>query len=217
MPSKTKPKAKQTSFLPRYTSVPALLHMLQNKKITLLSPATWDDKNDAFFMTQYKQRAELKSALALCFANATETYHHWRFFTPGSDGVCITFRRDDLLASFAKEPGVRAKKVRYMLIRQPGDFRPPIRELPFLKRRPYKDEKEFRIVYSDKDKEAEAKGFDIDLACIERVTLSPWMSKALADAVKATIHCIPDCADLKVYRTSLLENEKWKRSAMRSK
>lgn len=212
-----KAAAKKTSFLRRYTSVPSLLHMLQNKKITLLSPSTWDDRNDAFFMTQYKQQEGLKSVLALCFATATETYHHWRVFTPGSDGVCITFRRDALLATFRNNRSVRAKKVQYKLIRQLGDFRPKVSELPFLKRKPYEDEKEFRIVYIDKDEEVEAKGFDIDFACIERVTLSPWMTKALAEAVKATIRCIPDCADLKVYRTSLLENEQWKHAAMRSK
>jgi hypothetical protein len=212
-----KSPAKKTSFLRRYTSVPSLLHLLQNKKITLLSPSTWDDRNDAFFMNQYKQQAQLKTVLALCFASATETYHHWRVFTPGSDGVCITFRRDALLAAFQKHSNVRAKKVRYKLIRELGHFRPSLRELPFLKRRPYKDEREFRIVYTDKEQEAEAKGFDIDLASIERVTLSPWMAKPLADAVKATIKGIPGCAKLKVYRTSLLENEKWKRSAMRSK
>jgi hypothetical protein len=217
MASKTKSKTKQTSFLRRYTSVPALLHMLQNKKITLLSPATWDDRNDAFFMTQYKERAKLKSVLALCFASTTETYHHWRVFTHGSDGVCITFRRDALLAGFKNNPDIQAKNVRYKLIRELGKLRPSVGQLPFLKRRPYEDEKEFRIVFSDKDNETEAKGFDIDLTCIERVTLSPWMAKPLADALKYTIRRIPDCATLKVSKTGLLENEEWKRAAMRSK
>jgi hypothetical protein len=209
------PNKKTSAVLRRYTSVPALLHLLQNKKITLLSPASWDDRNDAFFMNQYKEQAELKSVLALCFASATETYHHWRVFTHGSDGVCITFQRDGLLASMPK--GARARKVRYKLIKELGAFRPSVSELPFLKRRPYKDEKEFRIVYDDKKEVVEAKGFDIDLACIERVTLSPWMPKSLADAVKSTIRSIPGCARMKVYRTSLLENEKWKSSALRSK
>jgi hypothetical protein len=212
-----KSSVKKRAVLRRYTSVPALLHLLQNRKITLLSPASWDDRNDAFFMHQYKERAELKSVLALCFASAAETYHHWRVFTHGSDGVCITFRRDGLLAAFRKNSDVRAKNVRYKLIKELGAFRPTLSELPFLKRRPYEDEKEFRIVYIDKKEELEAKGFDIDLACIERVTLSPWMPKALADAVKSAIKSIPGCAKMNVYRTSLLENEAWKRSAMRSK
>jgi hypothetical protein len=212
-----KSPTKKTSFLRRYTSVPALLHLLQNKQITLLSPATWDDRNDAFFMNQYKQQAQFKTVLALCFSSTTETYHHWRVFTPGSDGVCITFGRDALLAALKRNPNIRAKSVRYKRIRELGDFRPSVGELPFLKRRPYKDEREFRIVYTDKEKEDEAKGFDIDLACIERVTLSPWMARPLAQAVKSTIKGVPGCAKLKVYRTSLLENEKWKRSATRSK
>src|ERR1043166_1220865 len=115
-----KSPAKKTSFLRRYTSVPALLHMLQNKKITLLNPGTWDDRNDAFFRNQYKQQAQLKTVLAFCVASAPETYHHWRVFTPGSDGVCITFRRDALLAAFPHNSNIRAKNLRYNLIMQPG-------------------------------------------------------------------------------------------------
>jgi hypothetical protein len=205
---------RKASSLRRYTSVPSLLHLLQNRQITLLSPASWDDKNDAFFMIQYKQRKKVKSVLALCFTMADDTYHHWRVFTHGSDGARITFRRKELLAAFAKIKGVRKRPVKYKRVKELSAFRPAIDELPFLKRHPYKDEREFRIVYVDRKKEIEAKGFDIDLACIERVTLSPWMPKSLKDAVKLTIHSIPGCKKLKVYQSTLLENEQWKRSAI---
>lgn len=211
-----KSKTKRESGLRRYTSVPALLHLLQKREITLLNPASWDDRNDAFFIIKYKQRRRLKSVLALCFAKATETYHHWRVFTHGSDGVCITFRRNSLLAAFANINDIQTRRVKYKLIKELQANRPAERDLPFLKRRPYKDEKEFRIIYLDHKEEIDAKGFPIELECIERVTLSPWMPKILADAVKSTIHRIPGCEKMKVYQTTLLENEKWKRSAMPS-
>jgi hypothetical protein len=211
MPKSPRRKA---SSLRRYTSIPSLLHLLQNRQITLLSPASWDDKNDAFFMIPYKQRKKFKSVLALCFTMADDTYHHWRVFTHGSDGARITFRRKELLAAFAKIRGVRKRRVKYKRVKELRAFHPAIDELPFLKRHPYKDEKEFRIVYVDRKKEIEAKGFDIDLACIARVTLSPWMPKNLKDAVKLTIHSIPGCEKMMVYQSTLLENEQWKRSAI---
>src|SRR5450759_5659051 len=108
---------RQASSLRRYTSVPSLLHLLQNRQITLLSPASWDDKNDAFFMVQYKQRKKVKSVLALCFTMADDTYHHWRVFTHGSDGARITFRRKEFLAAFAKIKGVRKRPVKYKRVR----------------------------------------------------------------------------------------------------
>ncbi|MDB5532444.1 MAG: hypothetical protein JWO28_759 [Hyphomicrobiales bacterium] len=204
---------KKASGLRRYTNVPALLHILQNRKLTLLSPATWDDKNDAFFMSQFKRRQKLESVLALCFAKAPETYHHWRVFTHGSDGACITFRREELVAKLSCNAGIIAQSVKYKLIRELNAFSPAVKDLPFLKRQPYKDEKEFRILYIDAKERFEAKEFDIDLTSIERVTLSPWMPKSLANAVRQTIHAIPGCDKIKVYQTTLLENDKWKSSA----
>jgi hypothetical protein len=180
----------------------------------LLSPASWDDKNDAFFMMQYKQRSGVKSALALCFSEADETYHHWRVFTHGSDGVCIRFQRDKLVKAFAKNTGIKTGLVEYKRIDALEASPPNDLDLPFRKRLPYKDEMEFRIVYIDRKEEVETKGFQISLDCIERITLSPWMPKSLAEAVESTINSIPGCEKINVYRSSLLENERWKRTAI---
>jgi hypothetical protein len=209
--AKTTPRA----VLRRYTSLPALFHMLHNKKMTLLSPASWDDKNDAFFMAQYQQRKALKSTLALCFSEAPETYHHWRVFTHGSEGVCIAFDKDRLLKGFKPFSYVRAKAVSYKLIRDIKADRPSADDLPFLKRSPYRDEKEFRIVYSSKANQVEAKDFDIDLSTIQRITLSPWLPKPLSDALRASIRAIDGCAKMSVARTTLLENEDWKKAAVK--
>jgi hypothetical protein len=206
---------KKISVLRRYTSLPALLHLLHNKQITLLSPASWDDKNDAFFMSEYKRCQEVKSVLALCFSEANETYHHWRVFTDGSDGVCVEFKRDELLAAFDTVANIRKRAVQYKLMTKLKNFHPSVGQLPFLKRQPYKDEKEFRLVYVDGSEEIAAKGFYIDLTCIQRITLNPWMPKPLADAVKLTIHSIDGCKSVEVYQTTLLENERWKAVARR--
>ena len=60
-------------FLRRYTNLPALLYLLRERKITLLDPASWDDKNDSYFLSLYHQKKQLKSVLALCFTPAFET------------------------------------------------------------------------------------------------------------------------------------------------
>src|SRR6185437_17104819 len=84
-------------YLRRYTQLPALLYMLSEKKLTLLDPNSWDDKNDSYFLEQYKLKRKLKTVLALCFSMAQETYHHWSVFADGSAGVCIQFKRYGLL------------------------------------------------------------------------------------------------------------------------
>jgi hypothetical protein len=54
--------------LHRYTNLTATIHMLRSRSITLLNPATWDDRNDAYFMAEYKRKVDAKTVLALCFA-----------------------------------------------------------------------------------------------------------------------------------------------------
>jgi len=44
--------------LRRYTDLPELLYMLRNKKITLLNPANWDDRNDSHYLHLYKYNVE---------------------------------------------------------------------------------------------------------------------------------------------------------------
>jgi hypothetical protein len=64
----------------RYTNLTATIHILKSRTISLLSPELWDDRNDAYFMSRYKELKSAKSVLALCFAETSETYHHWRVF-----------------------------------------------------------------------------------------------------------------------------------------
>ena len=80
-----------SKFLRRYTNMTTLIYMLKEKKITLLNPEKWDDKNDAYYMSLYKKKGSLKSILALCFTQVPERYHHWRVFAGGPDGVCVRF------------------------------------------------------------------------------------------------------------------------------
>jgi len=204
-------KAKPAAILRRYTSLASLLALLQDRKLTLLSPAFWEDRNDAFYMSQYKTRKNLKTLLALCFSESDETYHHWRVFTHGADGVCIHFKREDLLKSL---PGLGAGKITYRKITDLPRFKPRLEQLPFLKRQPFGDECEFRLIYEDPVQEMETKAFSIPLRVIARVTLNPWLPPPLSSAVKSAIKSTPGCSALKVYQTTLLENETWKKAAL---
>src|SRR6187455_3028495 len=84
--------------LNRYTSLPVLLDLLSERRITLLSPESWEDRNDAYYLERYKDVRARKSVLAVCFSMRQETFHHWRIFSSGSAGVCIEFDRERLLS-----------------------------------------------------------------------------------------------------------------------
>jgi hypothetical protein len=60
------------------------------------------------------------------------------------------------------------------------------------------------------DDAVEYKDYPIQLTCIRRITLSPWMSKTLAASVKKTLKSIPGCAMIKISRSTLVDNDAWK-------
>jgi hypothetical protein len=199
--------------LRRYTNLAATLDVLQKRRLTLLSPSTWDDRNDAFFMSAFKARTNARSVLALCFAEASETYHHWRVFSHGSDGVCIELDKEALIGSLGGDKRIRYGTVTYKMINDVSAGGVETKDLPFLKRYPYRDEKEFRLLYIDMEEIKEFHYVPISLQNIVRVTLSPWMPKPLSDTVVETLRGLEDCGGLAIYRSTLIENERWKRVA----
>lgn len=195
----------------RYTNLAATIHLLKTKSITLLNPETWDDRNDAYFMRAFRRCKGAKTVLALCFAECPETYHHWRVFSHGSDGVCIAFNKEKLLGTFADTNGIIHGEVKYMTLSQlkaMEEVEPD--KLPFLKRFGYTDEREYRVVYVDTEERVQYKDFPIRISWIDWIALSPWMSKALFNSVKETLQLIDGCASLSVRRSTLVDNDDWR-------
>ena len=210
MNNQTRTTENGSKILRRYTNLAATIHHLNTKTITLLDPKSWDDKNDTFFLDQYKCKKQAKSVLALCFSLAPQTYHHWKIFSGGGDGVCIEFDKEKLLESIDSNGRCKHREVNYKKIGDIQSQKPGDDELPFLKREPYKDEQEYRIIFVDMNQKVEFKSVDIQLDSIRRITLSPWMPEALAKSVKGTLKEIDDCGSLEIYPSKLIEYEKWK-------
>jgi hypothetical protein len=200
------------NILRRYTDLPALLYLLKHRQVTLLDPASWDDTNDSHYLLKYKERKALKSVLALCLTRADETYHHWRTFSHGSSGVCITFHRDRLINALGAK-GVVVRDVKYRKVREARrQVRPPtISELPFLKRAAFESEAEVRAIYESAKTKVKFLNVPIELDSILRITLSQWIHDRLKGATKDAIHAIPGCDQLDVRRSTLIGNAEWKK------
>jgi hypothetical protein len=128
-------------------------------------------------------------------------------FTQGSEGVCIQFNRDALLKAVSSIENLRHGSVKYVEINKAK--LPTLESLPFLKRFPYRDEKEFRLVYIDLEHDVDSKCVPIPIESIERITLSPWLPENLRKVVSETICSVAGYA-VQVSNTTLLENERWK-------
>lgn len=203
-------------FLRRYTELPYLIDYLQSKEIALLNPATWDDRNDSYYISRYAEANNLKSVYSLCLTEANETYHHWKVFSFGSGGVCIEFHKSLLLDHVSRVGGVRCEPVIYSTIDSLRKNKPRLNELPFLKRSAFGDELEFRLFMGTQRKGPAIQRLPIPLSCINRIVLSPWLPKNVSDQTKRLLKSVEGCSKLKIYRSTLVENENWKKLAMQS-
>jgi len=199
------------TYCRRYTDIPALIGMLTYGELTLLDPSTWDDKNDSYFLEQYRVKRNLKSVLALCFTQASETYHHWRVFSHGPAGVCVWFKEQQLKAAVAQVKGLRIRQIEYLTVKKIRSKKLPQSKLPFVKRFPFKPENEVRLLWESATEECTSLGVPFDSSAIARITLSPWLHPSLKDSVKSVLKSLPKCRRYKIYRSTLISNAEWKR------
>jgi hypothetical protein len=203
------PISPRPELLRRYTELPALLAFLRRQEITLLSPSTWDDRNDRHLMDAHKRVKGLKTLVALCFSQCPETYHHWKIFAPGTSGVCIEFRKQDLLDCLPGT-GVTHDSMDYKTISQLKTSSLEPEALPFTKRAAFADENEYRIVFSSKRQTLSTKRIPVPITTVNRIAINPWIAEPLFNAIKDTIATIPACENMVVYQSKLIDSPSWK-------
>jgi hypothetical protein len=199
-------------FLNRYTTLPIALDILANSHITLLSPDAWEDRNDAYYLERYRQKRRLSTVLAVCFSACRETFHHWKVFSSGNAGVCLEFDRSKLLEAFPDDQGFVHGMVEYRLIKNLKEKRATVNTWPFLKRKPFSDEREFRILYESSVENIRSKPVKIDLTSIQKVTLSPWLNESVAKSVVKIIKQLRGCERMDIRPSSLLDNARWRKA-----
>lgn len=199
------------TFLRRYTSIAAVIDILRRKELPLLDPQTWDDRNDSYFMSLYKESGKLGGLYGLCAATCKETYHHWRVFTNTADGACIEIRREPLEERLRELPGVRFGEVDYLVLGKVEALGTGDRErLPFVKRWGFEPESEYRIIAQTTEPQRPALSIDFPVSLVGRIHLNPWLPAPIAESVKAMLREIPGCSKLSIARSQLIDSGRWK-------
>jgi len=207
---------KLKSFIRRYTSIAATIDILRRKELPLLDPQSWDDRNDRYFMSLYKENQGIAGLYGLCAATCSETYHHWRVFTAAADGACIEIKRVPLETVLTALPGVRFGEIDYLLLDQVEKLGSADRaSLPFVKRAGFKPEDEYRIIAETKDAQTPALAIEFPVRLINKIYLNPWLPASIAESLTETIRSIPGCERISVTRSYLIDNGRWKRSGDR--
>lgn len=195
-------------FLNRFTTLPFLLDFLVTKKLVLLNPSSWDDKNDSQIIEAYKKKANIKNVFALCFTHERETIHHWQAFAKGSDGCCIEFSAEKLFEIFDKTKELRHGIVQYKKI---NDVKPStyvLSEIPFIKRKPYEFEREYRVIWEGETTDEYFK-IEVPLEAINKITISGEMPESVFKSFKFIIRENLKMLNIKIYRSTVYKNKTW--------
>lgn len=199
---------KRSDRLNRYTTLPVLLDMLKRRKLVLLDPASWEDKNDSEILLEYKKRKKLQALFALCFSHGDETIHHWKTFADGISGCCIEFDSKKLVALLKTLDGVRFGPVVYRKIKDLKDGTITVKSIPFTKRWPYRCEEEFRIILESRTK-APCFEIDFDLRIIKKITISQRMPEQVYATIREYLRSAFKNPDQRISRSTIYQNRIW--------
>lgn len=195
-----------------YTSLASLVHILTHKKITLSDPSNWEDKNDSIFLEYYSNKMKFQSLFAICFTTTHETAHHWKIYAPGKHGVCIKLDALRIIDKLNTIPEIRHDKVEYKLVKELEGINIIKERLPFLKRKAFCHEEEYRVIYQNVQKTKRPfYELPIDLSWIVHIYLNHSIPKVLEKSVRDLLHSINGCSEIMITRTSLNENTEWKK------
>jgi hypothetical protein len=205
------PKKDTVPSLRRYTDILSVIDMFRNRRITLTSPDNWADRNDRHTMQRYASRLGSSGALAMCMTDAGETYHHWQIFAGTKLGACVIFDRAKLLALFSSHPEIHHSSVRYLEASELKRLR-KIRaeDYPFLKRKVFEDEREYRAVALKDHWGTPYLNLAIEPSLVRRVVLGPEIPDQLMMTLEQLFRDCDGFAQANIHFSRMPENQSWR-------
>jgi len=198
--------------LRRFTSLTVALDMLVERRVTLVDYAKWPDVNDRVGMNIYKSTLHYGFLGAMCLTMAKETFHHWQVFAGDTAGVCVFFRRKPFIAMFDGNPNVIHGPVEYVELPRINRIdATDIHRLPFLKRRGFIDEAEYRIIGFSPNEEP-AISVQLDPLAVSKITFSPFVHPSLVESARKVINGLPGWKELRVRHSKLTDSQTWQRA-----
>ncbi|MDD2539720.1 MAG: hypothetical protein PHH28_01595 [Desulfuromonadaceae bacterium] len=180
--------AKAGRILSKFMKAEYFQDFLRRKSLALVNPALWPDKNDAKGIELYKEKTNTTLLLATCLTYASETSHHWANY--GKElGVRVIFNKALLLKAIPADQGYRSGKIEYLKLKdfENDDRNLNVHDIPFYKRRAYRDEREFRIIWTGQKSCRKIKYLEVSEA-IEKVVFDATVSDNAFNEFRKNIH-----------------------------
>jgi len=187
--------------LKHYVSFENLITILTNKALHLGDTKNWEDKNDAASVQAYARHNSVQVGV-LCLTMGDESIHHWNTFAKGPTGCRIDFINSTFQKAIKSCPDIMYNKMTY-LKRDFDITKFKNTDYPFLKRKAYNCEDEYRIVWTGKGK---PNPIPIE-GLIKRITISPYIQD---HALKVIRKLLDETYGIKeVCKSAILDDSHW--------
>lgn len=196
-------------FLNRFTTIPFLVDLIIERRLTLLNPDKWEDYNDRVTMDLYKSKMNAKSIYALCLTGKRETIHHWSAFAPGTSGCCIEFNFSNIINDIAQYPRLSHDATQYLKLTDLNKLPNNVEILPYLKRQVFTPEQEYRFVVVSDEPQKASIDIPITLSSINKITFTNKLPESVVKSLKKSIKLIAPDYTGKLIRSTLFNNSKW--------
>ena len=98
--------------------------------------------------------------------------------------------------------------MRYLRLNELTDAEIPVKDMPFIKRWPYRCEDEFRVLWEGNSKEAFFE-IPIDLRIINKVTINQRMPPQIYATIRELLREAFEHPDKHISHSTLYENSRW--------
>lgn len=198
-------------WLKKYTKIKYLDSILTNKTLFLGDPASWEDKNDVACIEMYNHAMGAKTARVTCLTGAPDRFHFWHVFGKCAEGVCLWFDKNSLIEDIGRDESLICGDVEYKSIDCLKGKVLDVSKVPFLKRKQYKDENEFRVIRGITDKGSETDTFSFSPKSLRRIYLNPWMPSSTVIEKQAEIKrsLSKDLGHVKIRQSRAIKYQKW--------
>ena len=189
-----------------------LLYCLQNQVIILGNPMYWEDKNDAFLISQYVEKLDLENLFVSCFTTCGDAYHFWKIYASRPTGICVTYNTSKIIEAIKKDiqaSEFRFEKVNYENMHDLSRRESPIEEYPFIKRQAFSAEDEYRLIFSSRTC-IPLRTLKIEDTFIE-IILSPTLNDFYLKEYKELISSRISLPSNKIRKSTILESDRWKK------
>lgn len=172
----------------RFMHFEHLLDLIKNHRLPLINPSEWEDKNDIFASKLSCKDDEIIGICCFTLSNSNSIYR-WSKMAPNNLCVRVEFDTDKINAKLT--PNMKMKEVQYKSADNLGvGTIESIKDCAFVKSKPFKQEKEIRIVVyqtvTNENKNAKIVDYLSELPsdAIKSIRLPPFLNQEMYGLVK---------------------------------